>query len=375
MRSRELKPGFFKNEILASLPPHARLLFQGLWCCADRAGRLEDRPLRIKAEVFPYENVDNFEALLSQLAAKGFINRYEDSGSRYIQVVEFAKHQHPHPRETPSVIPPMKSRKKARPRTCLGSAKDMPRREKALPSRAGSSGSSGPSGPSGSSEELSSDAPCRNSTGPTPESVDNSEDSSPRSIARGRAQDPSARTAGVAWAKPQATRPGSAGSPPPRSRAPCTSRFTDEQLVVLNRLRSRIRAPDSGIRPHADAIDRVLRYYIREGAPFSVVERGIAAILEHRPPNPAPYLSRVLAVEAPNYHELEALARHQALKDEEARERSGPAVALAQEELEQLNGPLSAVLARISARAKQNGRTCPEESERQAPRAPCAPSG
>ena len=155
MRSRDLKPGFFLNEVLASLPPHARILFQGLWCCADREGRLEDRPLRIKAEVFPYENVDNIDELLSALEANDFIARYQVNGQRYIQIVAFAAHQHPHPREAPSVIPPMESRKKARPRQRLGNAKDIPRtclgNAKDLPSRAGSSGSSGSSGPSGSS--------------------------------------------------------------------------------------------------------------------------------------------------------------------------------------------------------------------------------
>ena len=44
MRTRLLKPGFFMNEELARLPVRARLLFAGLWCLADREGRLEDRP-------------------------------------------------------------------------------------------------------------------------------------------------------------------------------------------------------------------------------------------------------------------------------------------------------------------------------------------
>ncbi len=126
MRSRELKPGFFKNEILASLLPHARLLFQGLWCIADKEGRLEDRPQRIRAELFPYEDVDVAQ-LLTSLHERGFIERYRVSGNAYIQVVAFRVHQHPHPREMESVIPPMPIRVKARPRHCLGNAKDMPR--------------------------------------------------------------------------------------------------------------------------------------------------------------------------------------------------------------------------------------------------------
>jgi hypothetical protein len=47
-RTRQIKPGFFKNDELAELPIEARLLFAGLWTIADREGRLEDRPKKIK---------------------------------------------------------------------------------------------------------------------------------------------------------------------------------------------------------------------------------------------------------------------------------------------------------------------------------------
>lgn len=103
-RSRNLKPGFFKNEALAELPFEYRLLFEGLWCLADREGRLEDRPKRIKAELFPYDSVDAEDGL-SKLHASGFINRYSANGAQYIQVVEFAKHQNPHCKEAASTIP------------------------------------------------------------------------------------------------------------------------------------------------------------------------------------------------------------------------------------------------------------------------------
>ena len=47
-RSRNIKPGFFKNEDLLDLPYEYRLLFVGLWTLADREGYLEDRPKRIR---------------------------------------------------------------------------------------------------------------------------------------------------------------------------------------------------------------------------------------------------------------------------------------------------------------------------------------
>ena len=104
MRSRNIKPSFFKNEELSECSMAARLLFAGLWCLADRSGRLEDRPKRIKAEIFPYDPL-NIEKELSDLAAKGFIVRYSVDSSNYIQITNFQKHQYPHIKEPESTIP------------------------------------------------------------------------------------------------------------------------------------------------------------------------------------------------------------------------------------------------------------------------------
>ncbi|MDE1999749.1 MAG: hypothetical protein KGI52_12565 [Burkholderiales bacterium] len=103
-RSRNIKPGFFTNDDLGEMDPLARLLFAGMWTIADRAGRLEDRPKKIKAEVLPYDNCDA-DAYLSQLADRGFILRYEFEGKRYIQILAWEKHQNPHCKEAPSTIP------------------------------------------------------------------------------------------------------------------------------------------------------------------------------------------------------------------------------------------------------------------------------
>src|SRR5579875_2907683 len=105
MRARIIKPGFFKNEELAEIGPTGMLLFAGLWTLADREGRLEDRPKRIKIEVLPYFDCD-VNSLLNELAQRGFIDRYEVSGSRFIQIVNWRKHQNPHPKDSESVIPP-----------------------------------------------------------------------------------------------------------------------------------------------------------------------------------------------------------------------------------------------------------------------------
>lgn len=104
MRTRNIKPGFFKNDILGSLPPLCRILFSGLWGLADREGRLEDRPLRIKAEILPFDDCDT-DALLAILDENGFIKRYKVGNDKFIEITKFYLHQHPHMKEPESVIP------------------------------------------------------------------------------------------------------------------------------------------------------------------------------------------------------------------------------------------------------------------------------
>lgn len=104
-RARNIKPGFFKNEILAELPTEVRLLFIGLWTLADREGRLEDRPKRIRAELFAFDGFD-VDSMLNELQSKDFVTRYEVGGIRFIQIENFVKHQDPHYKEKASEIPP-----------------------------------------------------------------------------------------------------------------------------------------------------------------------------------------------------------------------------------------------------------------------------
>ena len=103
-RSRNIKPSFFCNDVLADTEPLARLLFIGLWTIADREGRLEYRPKRIKAEILPYDDVD-VEKLIKQLSDGGFLIVYRHLEIEYIQVVNFTKHQNPHMKEQASTIP------------------------------------------------------------------------------------------------------------------------------------------------------------------------------------------------------------------------------------------------------------------------------
>lgn len=103
-RIRTIKPDFFLDEGLAEVSHAARLLFIGLWCLADKDGRLEDRPKYIGAQVFPYDKID-IDGLLSKLNGE-WIVRYEVDGKKLIQIINFTKHQRVGNREPESTLPP-----------------------------------------------------------------------------------------------------------------------------------------------------------------------------------------------------------------------------------------------------------------------------
>ena len=103
-RIRTIKPDFFLDDELAALPAVTRLLFIGLWTLVDREGRLEDKPLKIQAQILPWEKV-SVDSLLEDLWRAGFIVRYQAAGRRYIAVPTFKRHQRVHHTELPSAIP------------------------------------------------------------------------------------------------------------------------------------------------------------------------------------------------------------------------------------------------------------------------------
>lgn len=156
-RARLIKPGFFTNEELHTLHPYARLLYVGLWTLADREGRLKDRPLRIKAELFPYDTVKT-EPLIGKLTDLGFLCRYQAAGDSFIHIITFKEHQHPHPKEPLSLLPPCPVHE-----PCMNhaSAKPEPVMRHVPPAKTSEAeaGSSIPSIPSGSSEAEADAAP------------------------------------------------------------------------------------------------------------------------------------------------------------------------------------------------------------------------
>jgi hypothetical protein len=141
-RIRSLKPSFFKNEDLARLSFAHRLLYEGLWCWADRDGRLEDRPTRLKAEIFPYDELD-VESLLSDLDKAGFIRRYVVGRMNVIAIPRFLKHQFPRNDERSNNLPappkaPDPPKKPSRSRNGTAAVPLLPSEQSTTPPHVGS---------------------------------------------------------------------------------------------------------------------------------------------------------------------------------------------------------------------------------------------
>jgi hypothetical protein len=77
--------------------------------------------MRTKMAMFPADNLD-IDSMLAELEQAGFIERYEVDNNKYIQIVNFLKHQNPHHKEQPSSIP----------KPGLGECKHQPRQVPAV---------------------------------------------------------------------------------------------------------------------------------------------------------------------------------------------------------------------------------------------------
>jgi hypothetical protein len=105
LRARNIKPSTFKNDLLATADPLYTVIFAGLWCMADREGRLEHRPMKIHLEINPGRSHESTVASIEWLRVNGFLDCYTAERNHYIQIVNFKKHQTPHVKEAASTIP------------------------------------------------------------------------------------------------------------------------------------------------------------------------------------------------------------------------------------------------------------------------------
>jgi len=141
-RARLLSPSFFTDERVVSVSVFARLLFAGLWTESDREGRIEDKPIVLKMRLFPVDPVDVAE-LIGELVQAELITRYQVAGRAYLLVPKFKEHQHVHPKEAPSKLPPPPATAQA---PCMTKEPGLkPHGEGVNPSDVQALGSSGPS--------------------------------------------------------------------------------------------------------------------------------------------------------------------------------------------------------------------------------------
>ncbi|MDA8210205.1 MAG: hypothetical protein M0Z92_14560 [Actinomycetota bacterium] len=92
-RIRTIKPEFWTDPLMVSLPYEVRLFYIGLWNFADDWGCLENEPLRLRLQVLPADPVDA-EELVETLIRHGRLERLEDGGGTvFLHLAKFEEHQ------------------------------------------------------------------------------------------------------------------------------------------------------------------------------------------------------------------------------------------------------------------------------------------
>lgn len=109
-RIRTVKPEFFTSDDICALSMPARLLYIGVWCEADREGRMEWKPRSLKRRYLPDDDID-IDGICAELVSAGLIVLY---GESLAYIPTFSKHQHINPREAASSLPDPESTRVAR---------------------------------------------------------------------------------------------------------------------------------------------------------------------------------------------------------------------------------------------------------------------
>lgn len=91
-RIRTIKPEFWVDDVMVELSLEARLLFIGLWNFVDDEGYIEDKPKRIKMQVFPADDV-LIEDSLSALCASGRLQAFDSDQGPLLRVANWERHQ------------------------------------------------------------------------------------------------------------------------------------------------------------------------------------------------------------------------------------------------------------------------------------------
>jgi hypothetical protein len=87
-----INPEFWSDERIGECSTSARLMFIGTWNFADDYGNLDRSPRQLKAQIFPYDNID-CEQLVQELLKQELLSEYEVNGKKYLHINGFEKHQ------------------------------------------------------------------------------------------------------------------------------------------------------------------------------------------------------------------------------------------------------------------------------------------
>lgn len=100
-RIRTIKPEFFTSADVMRLTPLARLLYIGLWCEADREGRLPWRPASFRVRYLPADDCA-IDDVCRELIEAHLVVLYGDD---LAHIPSFTRHQAINARESPSMFP------------------------------------------------------------------------------------------------------------------------------------------------------------------------------------------------------------------------------------------------------------------------------
>lgn len=91
-RIRTIKPDYWTSDRVGECSPTARLLFIATWNFADDEGGLDRSAKQLKAQAFPYDQID-CEPLIQELLKVGLLVEYEANGKKYLHIKGFGVHQ------------------------------------------------------------------------------------------------------------------------------------------------------------------------------------------------------------------------------------------------------------------------------------------
>jgi len=132
-RIRTIKPEFWTSGQIMECSPMTRLMFIGLWNFADDKGRMTASPKKIRAQIFPSDEVtvENINIMLSELSKNDLITLYEVDNIEYLQIDGWSKHQRidkPQPSKIPDIHGVIDEPSTTIPRTVSGQYKTVRRR-------------------------------------------------------------------------------------------------------------------------------------------------------------------------------------------------------------------------------------------------------